>query len=540
MANPFLRAVNDRPRRQAFTGASTSRLYQDWNVGAYSADSEARGVRALLRWRARQLVNDNAYATGFITEVKNNVIGPKGIRLRARVKTAAKELHKRSNNLLEDAWKDFCLPENASADTHDSFIDIENMVIATIATDGECFIRKRKYYDNDHGYALSFIDADQVDDWYNVLPSPNQNEIRSGVEIDENGRPVAYHIWTRHLSDSGQRIRQRVGASEILHLFVRYRANQTRGITWFAPILTSLKMYDGLTESELVASRASAAKMGFIVTKNPELGSFTGINPDEDAAVQRLMEASPGAIEELAPGQEIQAFDPQHPNGIFKDFTEVILRGIARGLGISYLGLTGDLTGANYSSMRAGMLPERDHWRSIQTWLATQFHRRVFAEWVDMASLTGALKGDARIGADYKDVQWKPRGWRSVDPLKDVQADVLSIQHGMGSRTQSMDDEGEEIEEVFQNLSDEQDLADEYGIDITPQATPVANRPMGTPSQTDNETGNTDPNNPNNNDQNAEDDRLQRWAAERIAANDLALSVKRGTPKSNGHHKVER
>jgi hypothetical protein len=156
---------------------------------------------------------------------------------------------------------------------------------------------------------------------------------------------------------------------------------------------------------------------------------------------------------------------------------------------------------------------------------------------VPLALLTGALKSDQRVSTDFKAVQWKPRGWRSVDPLKDVQADVLSIQHGMASRTQSCDDEGEEIEEIFQNLADEQTLADEYGIDITPTAPPTPNRPMGTPSQTDNQEGNADPNNLNNDQNNAEDSRLSIWAAEQIAANDLALAVRRGTAKSNGHHK---
>lgn len=526
MANPFRNAVRKLetapPARRAFTGASTNRLYQDWWVGGFSPDFESRGVRQILRWRARQLVNDNAYAHGFLDELENNVIGPNGIRLRAKIQTGTAKLHDSTNTAIQQAWEDWGLPENCSADGHDAWIDVQKLAIRTIAMDGECFFRKRPYYDNEHGFALQFVDPDQVDDWYTKLPGPNgENEIRSGVEIDENGRPAAYHIWTRHLSDAGQRIRQRVPASEIIHLFVRYRGNQTRGITWFTPVLTSVKMYDGLTEAELVASRASAAKMGFIVTKDP-MNATTSINPEDDPETPRLMEAAAGTLEELGPGQEIQAFDPQHPNAVFKDFTQVILRGVARGLGISYTGLTGDLTAVNYSSIRTGMLGERDNWRSIQKWLSVQFHRRVYRAWAPMAQLTGALSVDARLATDLNRVTWKPRGWAWIDPLKDIQARVLGMQHGLDSRTEALDEEGGDLEETFQNLADEQALAEELGIEINPAAPPRANSPMGVPSEADKEDAN-----PNADPAKAEEDRLSIWAAAQIAANDQARALKR-------------
>jgi capsid protein len=66
---------------------------------------------------------------------------------------------------------------------------------------------------------------------------------------------------------------------------------------------------------------------------------------------------------ELPPGQEIQMYDPTFPTQNYGDFVVAVLRALARGLKVSYLTLTGDLRQANYSSMRAGLLPERDHWR---------------------------------------------------------------------------------------------------------------------------------------------------------------------------------
>ncbi|MCH7532721.1 MAG: phage portal protein [Gemmatimonadetes bacterium] len=95
-------------------------------------------------------------------------------------------------------------------------------------------------------------------------------EIRMGIEMDANGRRLAYHVFTRHPSEGLGRERTHVPAAEIIHFFVRYRPGQTRGYSLFAPVLTTLKMVDGLTDAELVASRLAAAKMGFIKNISPE------------------------------------------------------------------------------------------------------------------------------------------------------------------------------------------------------------------------------------------------------------------------------
>jgi capsid protein len=87
---------------------------------------------------------------------------------------------------------------------------------------------------------------------------------------------------------------------------------------------------------------------------------------------RRPLDAPPGSLVEAPLGYEFETFDPQHPNAVFKDFVNALLRGIARGLGVSYLTLTGDVSAANYSSMKAGLLPERDIWRALHGWLRAE------------------------------------------------------------------------------------------------------------------------------------------------------------------------
>ena len=49
------------------------------------------------------------------------------------------------------------------------------------------------------------------------------------------------------------------------------RPGQSRGVTWFAPVMVSIRMLEGYQEAELVAARAGASKMGFFES-SPVIG----------------------------------------------------------------------------------------------------------------------------------------------------------------------------------------------------------------------------------------------------------------------------
>lgn len=84
-----------------------------------------------------------------------------------------------------------------------------------------------------------------------------------------------------------------------------------------------------------------------------------------------------------------------------------------------------------------------------------------------MALLTGGLKLPSRDPSRYMAVRHRPRGWQWIDPEKEAKAAVLSIQNGLGTRTGFLAEKGEDIEDVFAELSREQELAKEYGLTIS-------------------------------------------------------------------------
>jgi lambda family phage portal protein len=444
-----------------FSGAMGGRLTMDWIASILSADQEIKGNMRLLRARARELSRNNPVAKSYLKILTSNVLGEKGIGYKAQVRNNDKTLNTGFNDKIEDAWHEWGKVGNCTVDGKLSFRGVQNLVLKNIATDGEVFVRMVRGFNNKHRFALQVIDADQVDHLFSRFSAKGENEIRMGIEVDEWGRPVAYHINEKHPSDlGGSLLRTRIPADQIRHLYDPERVNQTRGITWFHPCMVELRMLGGYVEAELVAARTGAAKMGFL--KYTDASAFTEPNPD----AKYRIEAQPGVIETLPPGLDFQAWSPEHPASAFPAFVKAMIRFVASSMGVSYNALASDLEGVNYSSMRSGLLIERDQWKMLQSLMKEQMLQPIFENWISMALLSAALVLDSRDPARFCAGKWEPRGWMWVDPLKDVQSGILAIGAGLTSRDALISEQGGDVEEVFEALKEEKELAEEYGLDL--------------------------------------------------------------------------
>lgn len=454
-------APNRKERRSFFKGANGSRLLLDWIVAPMAADKELRSDIQKVRSRARDLARNNPIARQYLALVTSNVIGPTGIKLQAQVKRG-NTVRNAVNQAIEAGWLDWS--KSASTCGRFSLTQVAQLVARTVATDGECLVRlvNVPLSNNKHGFALQVIDTDQLDHDYNVPAGRGQNEVRLGVEFDAWQKPVAYHIFAAHPTDydAKSRERERIPAGEILHIYDPERANQSRGVSWFNSVMVPLKMLDGYCEAELVAARTASAKMGWLKYTDAAAMQLEGEIPTGPLQY----DASPGTIEMLPPGVEFQEWSPAHPTTAFESYTKGVLRQVASGLRVSYNALANDLEGVNYSSMRSGLLIERDTWRTLQQLFIERFYQPVFERWLENATLAGTVQ----LGGDYRvfagQVKWVPRGWAWVDPLKDLQASVLAIEHGLVSRSEVVAETGGDFADVLERLAAEKELADDYGL----------------------------------------------------------------------------
>jgi len=461
------------PMHRAFAAAKQDRITASFTGTGLSPDEALRRDLRVIRKRARQLCMDNDYAKKFLHMVMANVIGNTGIRLQARTVWPDGALDTENNKIIEDAWRRWGVPGNCSVTTKLSWRDTQRLFTSTVARDGEVIVRMVDGASNDFKFALQMIEADHLDENYNAR-ARNGNKIVMGIEIDGFGKPVAYHLSTRHPGDnsylSGGRHFDRVPAADIIHAFICDRPGQNRGVPWFHTSARRLDMLGGYEEAELVAARIGASKMGFYTSPDGVGPTPDELGPDstELNEYDLIEEAEPGVFQNLPDGVGFQTFDPQHPTSAFADFTKAVLRGASSGLNVAYNTLANDLEGVNFSSIRSGVLEEREQWRLLQGWVIEQFCMPVYSRWLRMALTTRQLDLPPNRIDKFRVVHWQPRGWAWVDPAKDASANSDKIATGTGTRSRALAAEGEDFEDTIEQLAYEQEFARERGVDITP------------------------------------------------------------------------
>lgn len=494
MANPFATAVAlqraTQPQAPAhlrrmgsYAGAATNPLTaRDWIFATLrSANQDVRGNHRRLTDRARDLSRNDPYGRRFLSLVTQNIVGPHGIQLQPQVRDPDGSFNEELNREISAAWKRWGDPSTCSVDGRHSWVEVQQLMARGWARDGEALLRLVPGFDNEFGFAVQHIDPDQLDIEFNQPAGNGRNEIRMGIEINGWGRPVAYWLWTSHPTETqgAPRQRIRVPADQIVFLALTERAGQLRAVTWYAPILVTARMLQGYREAELTTARISSSKSVFFKQTDPDGFNYADAPEDEPF----VMEATPGQYEVLPPGLEPHFWNPDHPSTAYESFEKQMLRGISTGFGVTYAGLTGDLSDTSYSSMREGKLSERDTWMMLQGIFSTQVNAVVYRHWLKWAITSGAVRAPLRPGIDLFAHRWLARGWPWVDPEKDINSGLTGVAGGIDTLTRLAAEQGRTLEEVLRERKREIALADELGVPIALPSPKGAAAPVPPASQ---------------------------------------------------------
>lgn len=458
-----------------FQAGKINRLTLDFIGRNASADQDLLQDNRQMRARARLLAINNPYFKKFLAMASQNIVGPAGVLMKSKVtNSSGKETAEtqRINERIDEEWQRWGRKGRCTADGKFSWVAAQHLSIKNCAREGENVVKfayDRQF--NENAFALQVLDNDQLDDTYNTT-LPDGGAIRQGVEVDKYGRPQAYWLWTYHPFDpmSGIRERKRVPAKDIVHAAVWERPGQTRGYTWGSAAIVAMNQEKGWSEATLVAARASAAKFATIESDvadgfDSDDEDYEGESANSDGT--QYMGGNDGEILTLDPGQKLTYTDPRFPMNNFKEFQVSMVREMATALLVSYPTLGNDLEGVNFSSIRAGLLDERDCWRVLQRWFIECFCEPIRQAWLRMA-LLNALSDISLTPAQMEQVAWKPRGWDWVDPLKDADATVLQLGNCLTTYAVELGRKGLDFEETVRERAREQkfieSMQDEYEL----------------------------------------------------------------------------
>lgn len=473
-----LRESQKKSNKRTYQAAKVSRLNSGWTTAPTSANYELRNSLRTLRARARELSRNHSHFKKFLTMVRSNVIGPKGLQLQVRAKSpSGKDLDEKLNQKVEDAFADWSNKENCSASGKLSFLGAQNLFVTQLARDGEVLVQKVRQ--GAYGFQLKFIDVSYLDETFNQ-ELPNGARVIMSVEVDRDDKPVGYYLTTPS-SEYGlpgtRKQRVRVPADEIIHAFLSYDdETQARGVTWFHAAMLDAKNLQGYNDGVITSARIAAAVSGMFLEESTDENEFT--DEDDDGNRQEIeMDIAPGSFSVIPKGYKFEQFDPKQPTQNHDKFKKSILMDLATGLDVNYFGLAGDLEAVNYSSARVGLAEERDIWRGIQAFVIHHFCRDVFSEWSRSAWLAEKLVITARQFVEIQNPLWRARGWAYVDPQKEVAANVEALENKLTSWTDILAEQGKDLIEHLETLQYEQNLAKKYNVDLS-----IASNPPPMPS----------------------------------------------------------
>ena len=461
-----------------YRGASrSSSNMSGWNPVTQDADAALLPDLTVLVNRSRYLAQNHTISAGAINTKVVNSVGT-GLRLQTRIDRKFLNLSdEAADNIERNIEREFKMwAESTDCDSSRSstFHEIQSMVMRSMLVSGDVLVVLPQINRPDSPYRTSIqvIEADRL---CNPDGKQNTTEISGGIEKDQYGAPVAYHIMTEHPGGVGTYFRKRTwqriqafgkltGRKNVLHLYQKQRPGQTRGVPILAPVIDALKMLDRYTDAELMAAVTGAMYAVFITTEGD------GIARSRDG--QSRIDLGTGSVVELLPGEKVEIANPGRPNQAFDPFIQAILTQIGAALGLPFEVLRLHFS-SSYSASRAALMEAWKVFNFDRKWMATQFCKPIYEIWLDEAvalgriSAPGYLTGDPAIKNAYLGSQWIGPSPGSLDPVKDANAARIGLEIGTTTLAIETEKKGYDQEEIHQQRVKEKNKRIEDGLELS-------------------------------------------------------------------------
>lgn len=317
----------------------------------------------------------------------------------------------------------------------------------------------------------------------------------NGVYTDPDGMPLAYLATRKNRLMSEEeyvvRARDNMGRPNVIHVFTGMPETH-RGISPMVPALQVARQFDQLSEATLTAAILQTMFAATITGDAPTEEVIEGLlSPQEFAQFKAgggshmeafLMATGAfydgttfdtsinGRIAHIFPGQDFKFNTAQVPGIDYANFTRMILRELARCLGVLYESATGDYTGATYASLNTGTAEIYKVTQSRRAHVLVPFCQPVYEAWLEEEILEGRVgfpggyEGFIANQAAASRAEWfgtpRPQG----DDLKLAKAHEVWRRLGVMSDQMIANDLGVDIEDVYEQRAREAELREEYDL----------------------------------------------------------------------------
>ena len=389
---------------------------------------------------ARKLWQGNGYGTEAVNLLSNSVIGKTGIIVQFQQESA------------QDAWDTH--QWNAQHPDFLGFTNEQRIVMQNLAIDGDSFVH---YIHHEDGVFNEHIDS---------LMVPRSNGKTLGIERDRLGRPILYDV-----RDDNNQI-QKIPASRICHTYWSNFSATRRGISMIRGAIDPLNALREVTRDYRQAVRVLMAFRALVKYKQnmpdiPKKRLPDGTTIVDLDRLSRMIQIAPDKMPLIPDGLDfVQPEQTRLEPELFVSLKKALLSEAARACRISYFSLASDLEGANFSSLRQGVIEDKDVFYWLLSMLLS-FVARSVREWMQWAVLQPDIDS---IGLLRNPPEFFMPSFEFIDPAKHALA--MKTMFGIGgiSLTEIIRMEGRNPDETFRLRAEDakklQEYKEKYGIDI--------------------------------------------------------------------------
>lgn len=463
-----------------------------------SADRDLLYEQRLIVDRIRHMVANNGWASGAVSREVDHVIGANfrpeptpnwralGISPQAAADLADEMLSEYNLAALDPGLY-------IDATRHDTLPGLYGLMYRDGMSTGEriALILWRQRGGR-YATCLQVIDPDRLSNPYG---QPDDDHLRGGVALDDDGAPVGYWFRKGHPRDVGlsaihgfewEYVPKETpwGRPMVIHSFDRLRPGQHRGLSEFASVLKNLKMFDAYAGAELSAALLNATLAAFIESpfdhdflmetlEDPQGKKAFGAYQDlrSDYHKDRAVTFGGTVMPKLFPGEKIGFYNPARPSSQMDAFSHVMLRNITAALPAHTAEtVTLDYSKTNYSGARAGLVVAGRSVLRKRITFGYQVATQVYNALMEEAFMTGRLKtppgapsfDEAREA--YLQTDWigPASGW--VDPVKEAQAAMIRVNGRLSTLRDECADQGTNWRDNMDQLAREQAYAKQLGL----------------------------------------------------------------------------
>ncbi|MFH1603428.1 MAG: phage portal protein [Pseudomonadota bacterium] len=344
------------------------------------------------------------------------------------------------NKQLERLWRYRCRRENWDVAGRFGQAQFTRLLEACRFVDGDCGVLHAD------GALHQAIEGDRITEpTKGAKPAGYvKKEWTHGVQVDpKTGAPLNYCVCTR--DGSSFVYDATVKATDISMLAYLDRFDQVRGVSPLAAAINTV-----MDVSESLGHALSKAKMhamlGFFFKRQatnaqdfPVTDADTGEAPDGDT--QRYeFELKSGLKIEGMPGDELDVIESRQPSQEFRDYEEMMIRIILNACDLPYT--FWDVRASTYAGQRMDLVR---YFKSCETKrdglieFLSEVLRRDLIRWANTPDPETKkpplfLPTGSKVWEIVADCEFVASGVPWVDPLKEVQADMLAVAAGFDTR----------------------------------------------------------------------------------------------------------